>query len=309
MHLSQVVPMVMAVLMAVQNPQPAPTTKSDTIEAVDVRGNKLQTSVIKNQLRTKVGDTFDQTTIDRDVKRLYSFNGGLFDDVTVYEEAGSKGGVVIVFQVAEKKRIDKIDYIGLNTYTKSDINDKLHEKKISLGRETKYDPTVVSRAVALMKVLLAEKGHQDATVEVTKEDLTASSVALTFHINEGPKIRIQEIKITGNKAFSEKKLKSQMKLVKPSSPLTAFNGKDTYHALKLGDDITRIRMFYSDNGYARVNVLEPTVETRPENIYHTFPFWKPLWPWGVPIPFANRDVSRLFVGIQVEENSQYRVTG
>jgi len=301
--------MVMAVLMAIQNPQPAPTTKSDTIEAVDVRGNKLQTSIIKNQLRTKTGDTFDQTTIDRDVKELYKFNGGLFDDVTVFEEPGTKGGIVIVFQVTEKKRIDKIDYVGLNTYTKSDINDKLHEKKISLGRETKYDPTVVSRAVALIKVLLAEKGHQDATVEVTKEDVTASSVALTFHINEGPKIRIQAIKITGNKAFSEKKLKSQMKLVKPSSPLTAFNGKDTYHALKLGDDLTRIRMFYSDNGYARVNVLEPTIETKPENIYHTFPFWKPLWPWGVPIPFANRDVSRLFVGIQVEENSQYRVTG
>jgi len=308
MHLSQMVPMVMAMLMAVQNPQPAQTIKPDTIEAVDVRGNKLPTATIKNQLRTKAGDTKDQTTIDRDVKTLYSFNGGLFDDVTVYEEPGTKGGIVIVFQVTEKKRIDKIEYIGLNTYTKSDINDKLHEKKISLGRDTKYDPTVVSRAVALIKVLLAEKGHQDATVEVTKDDLTASSVALTFHINEGPKIRIQEIKITGNKAFSEKKLKSQMKLVKPSSPLTAFNGKDTYHALKLGDDITRIRMFYSDNGYARVNVLEPTVETKPENIYHTFPFWKPLWPWGVPIPFANRDVSRLFVGIQVEENSQYRVT-
>src|SRR5678815_1201444 len=164
MHLSQMVPMVMAVLMAVQNPQPAQTIKSDTIEAVDVRGNKLPTATIKNQLRTKVGDTFDQTTVDRDVKTLYSFNGGLFDDVTVYEEPGTKGGIVIVFKVTEKKRIDKIDYVGLNTYTKSDINDKLHEKKISLGRDTKYDPTVVSRAVAMIKVLLAEKGHQDATV-------------------------------------------------------------------------------------------------------------------------------------------------
>ncbi len=283
MHLFQMVPMVMAVLLAVQNPQPAQTIKSDTIEAVDVRGNKLPTGTIKNQLRTKAGDTFDQTTIDRDMKTLYSFQWRVVRRRKGTGRTRTKGGIVIVFQVVEKKRIDKIEYVGLNTYTKSDINDKLHEKKISLGKDTKYDPTVVSRAVAMMKVLLAEKGHQDATVEVTKEDVTASSVALTFHINEGPKIRIQEIKITGNKAFSEKKLKSQMKLVKPASPLTAFNGKDTYHALKLGDDITRIRMFYSDNGYARVNMLEPTVETKPENIYHTFPFWKPLWPWGVPI--------------------------
>jgi outer membrane protein insertion porin family len=299
--------MILAVFLAVQTPQAAQTVPPNYIEAVDVRGNKVPTATIKNQLRTKKGDLRDQSTIDRDLKTLYSFNGGLFDDVKALEEPGIQGGIVIVFQVVEKKRIDKIEYVGLNTYTKSDINDKLHEKKISLGRDTKYDPTVVARAVAMIKVLLAEKGHQDATVEVTKEDLTASSVSLTFRINEGPKIRIQDIQITGNKAFSEKKLLSQMKLVKPASPLTPFTSKDTYHALKLGDDITRIRMFYSDNGFARINVLDPTVETKPVNIYHTIPFWKPLFPWGIPVPFANRDVSRLFVGIQVEENDQYRI--
>lgn len=102
MHLFQMVPMVMAVLLGIQNPQPAQIIKSDTIEAVDVRGNKLPTGTIKNQLRTKAGDTFDQTTIDRDMKTLYSFNGGLFDDVKVLEEPGLKGGIVIVFQVVEK---------------------------------------------------------------------------------------------------------------------------------------------------------------------------------------------------------------
>jgi outer membrane protein insertion porin family len=299
--------MVLAAVLAVQTPRPAQTINSDTIEAINIIGNKLPTATIRNQLRTKPGDTFDQTSIDRDVKILYAFDGGRFDDITVLEEPGLRGGIVLIFKVVEKKTINKVEYIGLNSFTKSDLNDKLREKKVSIGRDTKYDPTLVSRAVALIKVLLAEKGHQDATVETSVEKVTESSVALTFNIAEGPKIRIQDIKITGNKAFSESKLKSQMKLVKETSPMTPFTSKDTYHALKLGDDITRIRMFYSDNGYARINVLEPTVETKPENIYHTFPFWKPLFPWGIPIPFANRDVNRLFVGIQIEENDQYRV--
>jgi outer membrane protein insertion porin family len=229
-HLFSLVPMVLAAVMAVQTPRPAQTVQtvnSDTIEAVDVRGNKLPTGTIKNQLRTKAGDTFDQATIDRDVKNLYAFDNGRFDDITVLEEPGDKGGKIIVFKVVEKKRIDRVEYVGLNSFTKSDVNDKLHEKKISIGRDTKYDPVVVARAVALLKVLLAEKGHQDATVEPTVEKLTESSVALTFHINEGPKIRIQQIKITGNKTFSESKLKHQMKLVKPASPLTPFTSKDT----------------------------------------------------------------------------------
>src|SRR6185295_15251413 len=213
---------------------------------------------------------------------------GLFDDIQVTQEPGEKGGIILVFQVKEKRRIDRIEYLGLKTFTKSDISDKLHEKKISLSKDTKYDPTVVARAVAMIKVLLAEKGHQDATVEYKAEKVTESSVALTFQINEGPKIRIQQIKITGNKTYTDRTIKSQMKLVKPSGPLTPFTGKDTYHTLKLGDDITRIRMFYSDHGFARVNVSEPTVETRPETIYRTIPFWKPLFPWGIPVPFAKR---------------------
>ena len=308
MHLFQMVPMFLGVILAVQTPQPAPQTyRPDQIELVEVRGNKLPTNTIKNQLRIKKDDTFDQSIVDGDVKRLYAFQGGLFDDIQVTQEPGEKGGIILVFQVKEKRRIDRIEYLGLKTFTKSDISDKLHEKKISLSKDTKYDPTVVARAVAMIKVLLAEKGHQDATVEYKAEKVTESSVALTFQINEGPKIRIQQIKITGNKTYTDRTIKSQMKLVKPSGPLTPFTGKDTYHTLKLGDDITRIRMFYSDHGFARVNVSEPTVETRPETIYRTIPFWKPLFPWGIPVPFAKRTVSRLFVGIQIEENDQYRV--
>jgi outer membrane protein assembly factor BamA len=73
-------PVVLAVFLAVQTPPAAQTFKPDQIEAVDVRGNKLQTSIIKNQIRTKAGDTLDQAQVDRDLKTLYAFQGGLFDD-------------------------------------------------------------------------------------------------------------------------------------------------------------------------------------------------------------------------------------
>jgi outer membrane protein insertion porin family len=242
---------VLAIFLAVQNPQANQTYKPDQIEFVDVRGNKLPSSSIRNQLRTKQGDTFDQAAIDADVKRLYAFQGGLFDDVKVFEEPGTRGGIVIVFQVSEKRTIDSITYVGLKTFTKSDVTDKLHEKKISLSKDSKYDPTVVSRAVSTIKVLLAEKGHQDAVVTTKVDQVTASRVALTFNVDEGPKIKIQTINIEGNTTFSDSKLKSQMKLVKAQGPLTGFTGKDTYHSLKLGDDITRIRMFYADNGFIR----------------------------------------------------------
>ena len=72
--------------------------------------------------------------------------------------------------------------------------------------------------------------------------------AVTFNINEGPKVRIEKINIEGNKVFTDRKVKRSMKLIKEVSPISAFTGKDTYHDLKLADDITRIRMLYAENG-------------------------------------------------------------
>ena len=57
--------------------------------------------------------------------------------------------------------------------------------------------------------MLAEKGHQEAKVEFTPEDVPPNSVKLTFKIDEGPAIKIQKIKIEGNHVFSERQLKKR----------------------------------------------------------------------------------------------------
>jgi outer membrane protein insertion porin family len=155
--------------------------------------------------------------------------------------------------------------------------------------------------------MLAEKGHQDATVETETEDVPPNSIKLTFKVNEGPAIKVEKIAIQGNKVFSARELKRAMKLVKEINPLTIFTGKDTYYDLKLADDITRIRMYYADHGYVRANVLEPVVETKPKLVYRTLPLIKPPLPLGVPIPFWKKKVNRYYITLKVEENDQYKV--
>jgi outer membrane protein insertion porin family len=156
-------------------------------------------------------------------------------------------------------------------------------------------------------MMLAEKGHQDAKIETTTEDVPPNAVAVTFKVDEGPKVRIQQIKFEGNKVFTDSQLKGAMKLIKEAGPLTVFNSKDTYFDLKLADDITRIRMLYAEHGYVRANVLDPIVDTKPHKVTKTLPFVKPPFPWGIPVPFWKRTVDRYFITINVEENEQYRV--
>ena len=75
----------------------------------------------------------------------------------------------------------------------------------------------------------------------------------------------------------------------------------------MNDDLTRIELFYRENGYMRANILDAEIEMRPKEVFRTFPFIKPGFPWGIPIPFWKKEVDRFFITIPVEENEQYRL--
>ena len=301
--------MVLSVLLALLftgiGPQTLQTPDPNRIEDVRVAGNRrIPTETIKYNLQTKPNDRFNPNIIRRDIKTLYAL--GHFDDIRVDEEQG-KNGKIITFVIREKKLIRSVKYEGLSSVTNSEVLDKLKEKKASISQESPYDPTKIRKAETIIKMMLAEKGHQDATVEATTEDIPPSAIAVTFKVDEGPKIRIQKINIEGNKVFKDAEIKKAMKLIKEASPLTAFTSKDTYFDLKLADDLTRIRMLYAEHGYVRANILDPVVETKPHQVLRTLPFIRPPFPWGIPLPFWKKTLDRYYITITVEENDQYRV--
>jgi outer membrane protein insertion porin family len=288
-------------------PSAAPqNTAGPRIESVDVRNNRrIPSDTIKYNIQTKAGDTLNPDIIRRDIKTLFS--QGYFDDIRVDEEPGKNGGIIVVFTVQEKRLIRSIDFVGINAISKSDILDKLKERKIGISQESPYDPARIRRVEGAIRSMLAEKGHQDATVETETEDVPPNSIKLTFKVSEGPAIKVEKITIQGNTVFSARELKRTMKLVKEVSPMTIFTSKDTYYDLKLADDLTRIRMYYADHGYVRANILDPIIETMPKMVYRTLPLIKPPFPLGVPIPFWKKKVNRYYITLKVEENDQYKV--
>ncbi|PYS18743.1 MAG: outer membrane protein assembly factor BamA [Acidobacteria bacterium] len=299
------VTVLLALVFTAVEPQALQTPDPNRIEEVRVTGNRrIPSDTIKYNLQTKPNDQFNPNVIRRDIKTLYAL--GHFDDIRVEEDQG-KTGKIIIFRVTEKKLIRSVKYDGLKSVTNSEVLDKLREKKASISQESPYDPTKIRKAETIIKMMLAEKGHQDATVEATTEDIPPNSIAVTFKVDEGPKIRIQKISIEGNKVFPASQIKKSMKLIKEAGPLTVFTSKDTYFDLKLADDITRIRMLYAEHGYVRANVLDPVVETKPQQLHRTLPFIRPPFPWGIPIPFKKKTLDRYYITIKIEENDQYRV--
>jgi outer membrane protein insertion porin family len=299
---------VLTVLLAVVfigTPQTLQTPDPNRIEEVRVSGNRrIPTETIKYTIQTKPGEQLDKDAIRRDIKALYSL--GHFDDIRVEEEPGANG-LILTFVVKEKKVIRTVKYDGIKSITSSEIAERLKENKGSITQESPYDPNKIKKATAVIKMMLAEKGHQDATVTAITEDVPPGAVAITFKVDEGPKIRIQKITIEGNMALSSRQIKDAMKEVKQAGPLTVFTGKDSYFDLKLANDLTRIRMLYGEHGYARVSVPDPIVETKSDSLARTLPLIRPPFPWGIPIPFWKKTLNRYYITIKIEENNQYRV--
>jgi outer membrane protein insertion porin family len=300
-----VLSVVLALLFTAAEPQTLQTPDPNRIEDVLIRNNRrIPSDTIKYNLQTKKGDAFSIETVRADIRRLYGL--GYFESITPYEEDG-KTGRIVVFDVKEKPTIRSVEYKGNKSITRSEILEKMREKKVGLSQESPYDPTRIKRAETVLKQMLAEKGHQNAKVVVARDDVPPNSVNLTFNVDEGPKVKIEKIDIVGNNVFSDRKIKRSMKLVKQAGPLATLMGKDSYYDLKLADDLQRIRMLYDEHGYVRSNVLDPDLEIKKSSIYRTLPFIKAPWPWGIPIPFWRKSVDRYFITIKIEENDQYRI--
>ena len=96
-----------------------------------------------------------------------------------------KRAIVTSFIVQEKPLIRSVKYESLYFYNQfRRFLEKLREKKMSLSQESPYDPTRVKRAEAIIRSMLAEKGHQHVSVETITYSVPPNRVDVTFKVEE-----------------------------------------------------------------------------------------------------------------------------
>jgi outer membrane protein insertion porin family len=270
------------------------------VEDVLIRGNRrIPESTIKIWISTRQGDPYNPTQIDRDIRALYA--QGHFAEVKVYAEDGPKGGKVVTFEVVEWPLILEIKYDGLKSVEVSKVLEEYRTRQIGLSKESQYDPVKAKRAAAVVKDLLADQGHPDATVTFETENISKTAVSLTFKINEGPRVRVAEIEFEGNKVFSSAYLRGQMKYVKQVGLISSIASKDIYHKEKLATDLDRLRVLvYADHGYLQAKFGEPKVVSVGEIDSHP-----PVPIVGPHIPFLSHKGEGIKIMIPVNEGRQY----
>ncbi len=233
--------------------------QQELVAGIDVRGNRrIPQETIKARIFTRPGDVYDETALERDFNSLW--NTGYFEDIRFEREQTAKGWLIHVY-VKERPTIREIDYVGLNSVSKSDVLDRFKEAKVGLSPESQYDPTKVKKAEVTIKDLLSEHGRQFATVKTEIHKIPPAAVSLTFVVKEGPKVKVGKISFQGNAHVKSRILRSAMKNLRPIGiPHSIFLENlfsKTYDATKLEEDTERVRAEYQNRGYFKVLVQDP----------------------------------------------------
>ena len=199
---------------------------------------------------------------------------------------------------AERPTIREINYKGNSSVSTSDILDRFKKEKVGLSVEGQYDPTKVKRAETVLKELLAEHGHQFASVKTDVKTIPPASVQINFSIKEGPTVKVGQIKFTGNEHIGSLQLRRSMKNLKPVGIPYSIIFENlfarTFDASKLDEDTERVRFAYRDKGYANAAVETPRTQIRDEGGLNWFTF-RP-----------NRG-KRIDILMPIEEGERYRL--
>src|SRR6202046_5204910 len=309
-RLFQILAIVSLGILALQHPVWAQQTQGATgpqyvIERIEFIGNRrMQSDTLRARIFSRPGDPYSEEAVRRDFQALW--NTQFFEDVRleVEDSPDQPDGKIVVFYLKERPIIRRIEYKGNKSISESDILDAFKDKKVGLSVEGQFDPTKIKHAEVVIKELLAEHGRQFATVKPTYERIAATNaVKLVFNIDEGPKVKVGQIKFVGAKAFSDRKLIRSMHNDRPYAiplyitEIPVLN--KTYDKGKLDEDLgVGIHGIYQDHGYFKVSVSDPDVKINNE-VRSGIP-----GPWPL---FGSKNGKRADITITIDEGAQYRM--
>lgn len=250
------------------------------VKKISFEGVKtVSEDLLRTLIQTQIGDEVSPELLTRDLKSLFK-DTGFFTDVQINTQPFEGGGLEIIYKVVESPKISGINFIG---------NDNLGTGKLKNEITLRPDEIFSDRrhweSERALKNLYHEKGyylvgiqtHLDKSSSKDEDDVEVNTVQVTFEINEGPRVRIEEINFIGNELVPANTLRKKLK---------TRTGKPFDQILFEEEDLSlNLRNYYQDRGFSQVKVrgyekrftedktgmiLDITVDEGPEFIIGTY---------------------------------------
>jgi outer membrane protein insertion porin family len=223
----------------------------------DIRVEGLQRTdagTVFAALPFRIGDTY---TDEKGAAALRSlFATGLFKDVRIDIDSG-----VAVVIVDERAVIGSIDFVGMKEFEKDALTKSL--KDFGIGEGLPFDKALADRAEQELKRQYLTRSLYGAEVVTTVTPQERNRVNVTFTVTEGAPSKISEIRIVGNKVFSEGTLKGLFEL-NDGGWLNFYLKGDRYSRAKLNADLETLRAYYQNRGYLEFEIESTQVTISPD---------------------------------------------
>lgn len=235
------------------------------VARVRVEGNeRIGADAIRAVIKTAEGQPFSQAKVQEDIKAIY--NMGYFEDVRV-NSMDTAEGKEVVFIVKENPIVDVIEVKGNSSIDKKDILAAVQTKPYTVLKKKQLADDVQS-----ILNLYHQKAFYEAKVDYTIEfPRDPRKAQVTFVIKEGKKFFVRKITFVGNKAFSERKLRSVMNTKEKSILFFWSSERGVLQHDVLETDVDRLTAFYHDNGFMDARVGTPKVEQKSDGFYIQVP--------------------------------------
>ncbi len=230
-----------------------------TVEEILTQGlSRMTREALLHAFGVRVGDPYDPRKIREEFRKLWSL--GIFSDISVEAEDGPGGGKVLVLKVKERPVLTSVSYEENKVLTRTQIEDRLKERKVKLEPGKPLDLKAVFEAESAIREYLGEKGYLDPQVSHRVDRPTDTTAAVSFSLRPGGKTRISSIRFVGNTVFSQRRLMKSLKLTRPRQWWRPWSSKSLYHPAKWDMDANNIRDLYENRGYLDVDLRPPVVD-------------------------------------------------
>jgi outer membrane protein insertion porin family len=229
----------------------------DPFVASDIRIDGLQrisAGTVFTYLPVEKGDRVTNERVQQAIRALYKT--GFFTDVQV-----SRQGEILVISVKERPAISKIHLKGNKDLKEEDLLKGL--KDIGLAEGEPFDRLSLDRVTQELTRQYYNRGKYNVTIKPKVIELDRNRVELAIVIAEGKVSKIKQINIVGNKAFSEKEIRSDFE--SSTSNITSWYSKDDqYSREKLSGDLEKLNSYYLDRGFVDFSIDSTEVSISPD---------------------------------------------
>jgi outer membrane protein insertion porin family len=155
-------------------------------------------------VQLRPGMNYNPVLLDQSIRTLYST--GYFELVEARVDKAQNQTIDVVFELVSKYTIERIRFLGNDKYTDSRLASKAEVETGNL-----LDEYLVSVGADNIAAYYVEKGFPDVEVDyrIQRDEQTGYAV-VSYDVDEGGKVRIDEIFFEGNESFTDKKLLKQL---------------------------------------------------------------------------------------------------